>query len=202
MSKTRGFSDVGLLDCLRQARPPDEAVRFIYKTYFRMCSSVVIKGGGNHQDAEDIFQEAVVSFIEMVRSGRFRAESAVSSMLFSITRNLWLNEIRRRGRAEKRAIGFEVSKESPGPGQDFVFAEKELSRKLLEQVDELGDTCKAILLAFYFEELPMREILPRFGFLNEQVLRNRKYKCMRQLEEKLKANPEILDFFKTALYHE
>jgi hypothetical protein len=48
----------------------------------------------------------------------------------------------------------------------------------------------------------MREILPRFGFLNEQVLRNRKYKCMRQLEEKLKANPEILDFFKTALYHE
>ncbi|WP_431215416.1 RNA polymerase sigma factor [Puia sp. P3] len=122
--------------------------------------------------------------------------------MFSITRNLWLNEIRRRGRAEKRAIGFEASKESPEPGQDFIFAEKELGRKLLEQVEELGDTCKAILLAFYFEELPMREILPRFGFLNEQVLRNRKYKCMRQLEEKLKANPEILDFFKTALYHE
>ncbi|WP_431215415.1 hypothetical protein ACQ86N_12370 [Puia sp. P3] len=82
MSKTRGFSDVGLLDCLRQARPPDEAVRFIYKTYFRMCSSVVIKGSGNHQDAEDIFQEAVVSFIEMVRSGRFRGSRPSAAFCF------------------------------------------------------------------------------------------------------------------------
>jgi len=202
MRKPKGFSDAELLDCFRKTRPPDDAVRYVYKTFFAMCSSIVLKGGGNQQDAEDIFQETVVSFIEMVRSGRFREESAVGSMLFAMTRNLWLNEIRRRGRAEKRATDFETKRQIDDKDRAFGILDRELSERLLGQVKELGETCREILLAFYFDELPMREILPRFGFLNEQVLRNRKYKCMRQLEEKLNANPDLLDYFKTALYHE
>ena len=53
----------------------------------------------------------------------------------------------------------------------------------------LGDACKKILTLFYYENLSMKEMVSHLHYENEQVVRNKKYKCLQQLTGILKENP-------------
>jgi hypothetical protein len=44
---------------------------------------------------------------------------------------------------------------------------------------------------FYYENLSMKEILEHQPYDNEQVVRNKKYKCLLQLTELIKDHPLI-----------
>jgi RNA polymerase sigma-70 factor (ECF subfamily) len=48
----------------------------------------------NHADAEDLVQETYVRAMQAV--GRLRPDSNIKSWLFTILRNIWLNQLRRR----------------------------------------------------------------------------------------------------------
>lgn len=202
MGKTGRYSDKELLKALHSAVAPDWAVRQLYIDCFDMASSYVLKNSGTMQDAEDIFQDAVVSFLEMAGDGRFRAESSISSFLYSQMRHRWLNELRRRGRAQRREREFTQGLPAGPADAGEEIADRELNRQMMELIDSLGDICRKILLAFYYEELPIREILTRVDYQNEQVLRNKKTKCMKQLVGTLTAKDHLLRYFKLAINHE
>jgi RNA polymerase sigma-70 factor (ECF subfamily) len=48
----------------------------------------------NHADAEDLVQETYVRAMKAI--GKLRADSNIKSWLFTILRNIWLNQIRKR----------------------------------------------------------------------------------------------------------
>src|SRR6202050_4288670 len=50
----------------------------------------------NHAEAEDLVQETYVRAIQAM--GRLRPDSNIKSWLFTILRNVWLNELRKRRR--------------------------------------------------------------------------------------------------------
>ena len=89
--------------------------------------------------------------------------------------------------------------------------EADISEKLSQQEDlkliqslfeELGESCKRILLLFYFEDLSMKEICEQTEYSSEQVLRNKKYKCMKSLIERVKSSPNIYKQLQNALRNE
>ncbi|HTI08246.1 MAG TPA: sigma-70 family RNA polymerase sigma factor [Puia sp.] len=202
MDNNGNYTDADLLNAFQLVKPPDQAIRHLYRTCFLMARSYVLQNSGNEQDAEDIFQESVISLIEMVRNGKFRGESSISSCLYSITRHLWLNELRRKGRALKREARFDRENFSPEPDLDKLLGGEKLRAQLMQMIEALGENCKKILVAFYYDDLPMKEIMGLVNYQNEQVLRNKKYKCMKQLEEALTGKLPLLQYFKSALYHE
>ena len=69
-------------------------------------------------------------------------------------------------------------------------------------VEGLGDNCKKILLAFYFDNLAMKEILQNLQYENEQVVRNKKYKCLKQLEQLMTQQPQLAANLKSVLMYE
>ncbi|MGZ5247996.1 MAG: hypothetical protein ACXWCR_12885, partial [Flavitalea sp.] len=71
--------------------------------------------------------------------------------------------------------------------------------KVLEQI---GDQCKKILTGFYYEEKSMKELLVEFSYENEQVLRNRKSRCMKKLKNLIVANANLLNMLKSCLLYE
>src|SRR5947209_735483 len=97
-------SDQELIVKLQDRKQVQEAVHYLYKHHFDSLSSFVIHNGGSLQDAEDTFQEALVAFIHMVQQNRFRGESSIKTILFSMNKNLWYSELKRRGRAEQREM--------------------------------------------------------------------------------------------------
>jgi RNA polymerase sigma factor (sigma-70 family) len=199
MRKTGDYSEVELLNALQQGRPPDDAIRQLYRSYFDMAWGFVRQNSGNQQDAEDIFQEVVIRFIELVQKQKFRGETSVNNFLYSITRHIWLNELKRRGRAQRRELKYDREADKGEEGQDNWLAEQEIRTQLMRLIEELGEACKKILVAFYYEGRPMREILGMMDYQNEQVLRNKKYKCMVQLEERLTGDARLTEYFKSAL---
>ena len=171
----------------------DDVVPPIYFQYAEAISAYVIGHGGSRQDADDVFQETVVAFIDLVRGGKFRAEARVKTLLVGIAHNVWMNELRKKKSLNRRGEVFEHSKgkeEEDGMGQLY---QRELHQQFLSLLGKLGESCRQILTLFYYENKSLREILSETDYENEQVVRNKKYKCMKELSDLIKDNPVAIE---------
>jgi RNA polymerase sigma factor (sigma-70 family) len=200
MEATRNFSDPELVNNLRSGISMDDSIRFMYRQYFESLAWFIVNNSGSRQDAEDIFQDVIVSFIEIVQLGKFRGESTIKTFLFSLNRNAWLNELKRRGRASKRELRYEKEQDSEQVDVGTAITDRESRRQLMKIVEALGETCKKILLLYYYENKSMKEILATLDYHSEQVIRNKKYKCLKQLEEMMEKNPGLRTTLKNLLH--
>jgi len=196
------YSDDELLSLLGSGKAIDNPVKHLYEKYFYVLSSYIEQNQGSREDAEDIFQEVVLTFIDLVRKNKFRGESSVKTFLFAVNRNIWLNELKKRGRQLKRNEKYSVEQPDAEPGVEKMISSREARKQVFNIIESLGEVCKKILLAFYYENLPISEILTRLDYQNEQVVRNKKAKCMKSLEEKFSADPALAQKFKSALQYD
>jgi RNA polymerase sigma factor (sigma-70 family) len=189
MDKNIRFSDAELEEAIREKNMLEQAIRQLYQQHAEITRSFIMGKGGTAQDADDIFQETVIAFIDTVQKGKFRQESGIRTFLISISKHLWYNEIRKRQRAENREKLYESDREIEEEGIGRIIQDRELKQQLNQMLQDLGDTCRKILELFYYENLSMKEIVSHMHYENEQVVRNKKYKCLQLLTDKMKQNP-------------
>ena len=199
MEVTRSLADVQLIDAFKEDRTTDQAVRSLYRDYYESLSWYVMNNNGSRQDAEDIFQEVVVAFIDLVRKNRFRGESSVKTFLYSMNRHFWLNELKKRNRTLARESRYEAMQDNEVKELDSELAGRESGQTIMRLVEQLGETCRKILLLFYFEGCSMKQILEQLHYENEQVVRNKKYKCIRQLEKIINEHPPLKQALKSMM---
>lgn len=200
MEVIRKLSDAELLAAIRQGSGLDAAIKSIYRQHFENLAWIIKNNSGSQQDAEDIFQEVLVNFLGLVQQDKFRGESSVKTFLFSMTKHTWLNELKKRGRTEVRELRYEKGIDQQVTDVSQVIAEREARKQVMFVVEQLGDTCKKILVMFYYESLSMKEMLARLDYGNEQVVRNKKYKCLKQLEQMITSNPSLYQNLKSILH--
>ena len=193
------FTDSSLIQALKAEANPDEAIRHLYRTHYRLTAAYIRQNSGTDQDAEDIFQEVILVFIEVLKKDKFRGESSISTFLYALTRNIWLNELKKRGRSKHRDEVFEKGKDQTDMDVSHLIVNREIKSQLMQLMETLGETCKKILLAFYYDNLAMKEILKTLNYENEQVVRNKKYKCLKQLEQMLAGQPALAKSLKSLL---
>ena len=193
MKSAAKYSDEELVDAIGNKAGMNQAVRYIYQSYFEDLSSLIIHNSGTRQDAEDTIQEVIVTFIDIIRNGKFRGESSVKTFLISLTRNLWLNNLRKKERSNARDVIFEKQREHVEESMLELINEREKKKQILLLLEQAGEMCKKILLLFYFQELSMKEMVAHLPYENEQVIRNKKSKCLQKLSEQLKNNPGLLN---------
>ena len=122
-----------------------------YRTkIFTMVCCIV----GNENDAWDIAQEG---FLKAWRSiHRFEGRSSFYTWLYSITVNLTLDSLRRKGRREEVELSDTIPSFLPGPGVDYECTE------IREQVDaalaRLSPEHRAVVLLKELEDLQYDEI--------------------------------------------
>jgi RNA polymerase sigma factor (sigma-70 family) len=185
------YTDAELINAISAGRELNDAIRYIYRQYSQATSSFIMQHGGSEQDADDIFQETVVAFIEVVQKGKYRGEASVKTFLNSIARNYWFNEIKKRDRSGLRDKKFELGRDQNEADVSHHISEMERKRQLRDLVDQLGEPCRKVLLLFYYENLSMKEMVDHLPYDNEQVVRNKKYKCLQALTGLIKDNPAI-----------
>ena len=196
MKKGTAISDEELLELMKKKDEIDNAIRYIYSEYHEGLSSLITYNNGSWEDAQDIIQESILSFIQIVQEGKFRGESSIKTFLYSLTRNIWLNELKKRGRMTKRNKIFEEGKDDLENSTLDGVEKREANKQLLDILNELGEGCRKILTLFYYENLSMKEILMQTEFENEQVVRNKKHKCLKQLTETISNNPVLAENLK------
>ncbi len=185
------YSDAELIAAISAGNDLNRAIRFIYQQYSQATSSFILYHGGSEQDADDIFQETVVAFIDVVKKGKYRMESSIKTFLTSIARNYWFNEMKKRDRSGHRDKVFELGRDKDEADVSEHIAEMEKKRQLRDLVDQLGESCRKVLVLFYYENMSMKEIVDHLPYENEQVVRNKKYKCLQALTGLIKDNPAI-----------
>ena len=196
------FSDRELIETLKKDNISNSAIQFLYRRHYAVLGNYVKQNQGSEQDAEDIFQEVIVNFIEIVRKEKFRGESGIGTFLYTLNKYTWLNELKRRNRALAREEIYDREQGTDERDVSHFLVQREATGLVMALMDKLGDVCKKILTSYYYDNLAMKDILPLVNFENEQVLRNKKYKCLKSLEQMLTANPGLAHRFKNALEYE
>jgi RNA polymerase sigma factor (sigma-70 family) len=191
MIKGNTYSDTELITAIRRGDQLNSAIYFIYEQYSGTISSFILANSGTAQDAEDIFQETVVTFIDLVKKDKFRGDASVKTFLVAVARNIWLNELKKKERSGIREQVFEKSRETSEIDVSHHMADREVKQQFRAVLGKLGEPCKKILTLFYYENLSMKDMLAHLPYENEQVMRNKKYKCLQQLTGLIKQNPSI-----------
>lgn len=169
----------------RIQRGDEKALEFLYKKYYRMMTKLVITNSGTEEEARDIYQDALIVFWQKATSGNLILTSKISTYIYSICQNLWRKELERKKRLSNEEKDAAVT-------IDTETAEKE---KIIAQcMDQLGETCKKVLMYYYFEEMSMQDIAEKLGFANTDTAKTKKYKCKKKLDELVKAQYSEHDF--------
>ena len=99
----------------------------------------------------------------------------------------------REERYEKQNLPNEV-------GAHTAMEIRQSKADLMKVMDQLGENCKKILLLFYYENKSMKEIVTELPYENEQVVRNKKSKCLKKLEQLVTGNKNLYDQLKNYLH--
>lgn len=172
----------------------ERALEIIYTDNKAKVCAFILGNSGSEAEAKDIFQEAVIAFYENVRNEKFKGESTIGTYLYSIARFKWLNQIKknaiRTGHHEK------ARKEEFTESPMAVLIEGERKSGVLEVLDQLGEACKELLVESLYHNASMKEIAQSGGYSSEQIVRNKKYKCLQKLKELLKLKPALVAVLK------
>lgn len=178
------MSDQEIIDLIKSG--DESALEFLYKKNYRMMVKLVIKNSGTEEEAKDIYQDALVVLWQKAKSPDFILTSKISTYLYSVCMNLWRKELARKSRL--------TSSEGVDVGEEMPLDEKEKVQLIQNCLNELGDTCKQILLYYYFDRLSMAEIAEKMGFANADTAKTKKYKCKQELDKKIKTLYKAVDF--------
>lgn len=163
----------------------EKALEVLYKKYYRMMTKMVITNSGTEDEARDIYQEALIVFWQKARSGKLVLTSKISTYIYSICQNLWRKELDRKKRLSNEERDGSVS-------IDMDTAER--AKIVARCMDQLGDTCKKVLMYYYFDEMSMQDIAERLGFANTNTAKTKKYKCKKKLDELVRSQYSEQDF--------
>lgn len=180
------MNDQKIIELIRSRRQ-DKVFTTLY-SYFPVVKKMILAHGGRPEDAEDIYQEALIVFYKKAAAGDFKLTSAISTYLYSIARFMWNDRLKRQQKNTFVELGDNHVNEA-----EFVPAvEAEDQYRLAEKViSELGDRCCELLLLFYYQGKKLRNIATKMGYNSENTAKNQKYKCLEAAKIKLKSLQQI-----------
>ncbi len=171
-------------DTLRQALLADraQALTRLYRQGFPLVRRYISRHGGSEQDAQDVFQDALVILYEQATSGTLVLTASASTYLLSVSRNLWHQELRRRARLPHEALSDEV--ESSVAEETEALTEPAFA--VLHYVEQLGERCKSMLLSFYYFQQPLTQIAETYGYGSVRSATVQKFKCLERLRNSVR----------------
>lgn len=179
-------------EILKRLRQGDRDVLVeLYKANETMIFKYIKEQNGSTEDAEDLLQEALVVLWNNAKKPDFELTAKPSTYLYAIVKNQWLKNVEKYKRM--------TSEEHIHANQHAVQQETEknmdlsIVRKMLNQ---MGETCRQVLLMFYYDGLDMQTIAKANNFANADVAKAKKHQCMKELEKQVKSQFHSTDFFR------
>lgn len=158
-------------------------IQIIYEKNFPMVKRFILQNKGYKQDAEDIFQKALLQMVVRYKKEKFEIKTSFEAYLFTVCKNLWRRELNK----SKNKVTNERLKELKSDETDLAMAILEQKRWELftENLELISENCKKILKLF-FAKVSYKNIVEELQYSSELVARQRVFKCKNKLEELIK----------------
>lgn len=156
-----------------------KAIESLY-TCYPSIQKFIKNNGGNEADAKDMFQDALIILYKNAQNPEFNLSCTPLTYIFSVVRFLWKDALKKKNR--------EIATEDSNINRN-EFIENDIdyysaNRKKINHVLKfIGEKCKAILKAYYYEKLSMNEIADKFEFSSVNSAKTQKYKCLEKAKK-------------------
>lgn len=172
----------------------DAALKYLYKDPLNKIRSFILKNSGSLDDANDVFQEAVITLFHYVQTGKYKEEYELDGFLFRVAKNKWIDIARKNKKViNDELIGFDHSDHTNH--LDEIIKQEKLNT-FHELFNKLEDNCKKILSYVMFEKKSMKEISALMDFKDEKVAKNQNYRCKKYFSKLLFENKEALNILR------
>jgi RNA polymerase sigma factor (sigma-70 family) len=124
----------------------------------------------------------MIVLFEKARSGTFELNCQIKTYVYSVCRRIWLKRLQQYNRY---SVEMESLSETVPVEEDIEEHEKRDEEFMIleKAVGSLGEPCKSLIEAFYFQKKNMQEIASQFGYTNADNAKNQKYKCLMRLKK-------------------
>ncbi len=192
---SRAFNDIEIINEIK-AGNSDGVLLFLYQTTQYKLSSWILKNNGNEDEAQDIFQDSVLSFYQYVLDGNFKEGASVDAFIFSVGRNKWINRAKQRNKLVSGVAEESLGHSNPEEEGFSKIMEEDNTDKMNALLEKLGARCKELLTLSIFYNLKMADIAEKMAFSNADTAKTKNYKCKKRLMKIINED----DHVKTWLY--
>lgn len=182
-----GNNDEILIEGIKKQN--EKVIAEIYNRFFPSVRQYIYRNNGNIDDARDIFNDAIVVVLLKVREDTLELKCSLKTYIYAISRNLWLKKVK----------GEKVDMISYEEIEDTLYSVEMVEEELFninhahllfqKHLVRMSSTCRMLIESF-LEGKSFREITEDMEFENENYARKRKYRCVKLLIKRIKADPE------------
>lgn len=160
-----------------------ELLKQMVEQYGNRIYRLALRYTGDSYLAEDITQETFLRAYNRIHS--YDRNRPAGPWLFRIAVNLCRNR-----RRDSREIAMEIKGESPVPGPEQHYLERESERELMDALHSLPEMYREVLILKHVSELSYSEICAVLG-LELSLVKNRLYRGRIMLREALRKGESI-----------
>ncbi|MDX2432647.1 MAG: sigma-70 family RNA polymerase sigma factor [Bacteroides sp.] len=159
----------------------------VYEAYFPMIEGYVIHNSGSRDEAQDVFQEAMIIAYKKIRDRELELTCKFGTYLYAICKKIWIQDRKKYLLHAEKLRNQPLMVNDPGPEEDPLFQQhaKDLFNKHFR---ELSKDCQKILMLF-FSNHPVEEIQKEMNYKDLHHAADRKYRCKKSLIKRMMNDP-------------
>ena len=166
-----------------------DILKYIVEEYYPSVQYFVQHNKGREEDAEDIFQDAMVVILEKIKKGDLDLKCSLKTFIYAVSRNIWLKRLtykRRRKLMHFSNTDDFLLEDAPSSGE---LDEDEKKFLFQRNILKMNDVCRKVI-EFFAQQRTYQFISDHFKLGGVQAARKKKYRCMQTLIKLIKNDPE------------
>lgn len=169
----------------------EQALSTLYNVtgLFFKIKQMVVKHGGNEEDARDVYHEGIITLDRKIRQGEYEDRGTIESYLFGICRFIWSNQQRKNKKVDLKD-DFTLYDRSTGENPLDTMLNNEDQNLVDSLFSSLGENCSKIL-SLWKLSYSMNEIAEQMGLPSGDNARKHKFRCYQKLIGLINNSPEL-----------
>jgi len=157
-----------------------------YRQHLPYIKNHILKKGGSKEDAEDIFQDALLVMYLKLKSNDTLISTTIGAYFYGVCKNLWLNRLRKE---RKWLIADILADDFKDPQTAITDQIQQKDRKkLFNTYFSTLHTSTKQLWSLFFEEKNSKEVSLAMGY-TEKYVRKKKCETKKELIQTISKDP-------------
>ena len=187
-----------ILSKIRSGKPGrDEVIAKLYydEVLRNKIRAVVSQYGGQKVDFDDTFNIALMQFIKtVVKNKEMVITTSIHSYVCGIAKYVWMKKFKKENKILVEDIDNQYDIKSDTTPESLLVDQAKIE-ELNDLLQKLGKNCKEVLM-YWANGYSMKEVAAMMGYKSDNMAKNKKYKCFKELLDYLENNPEVKNALK------
>ncbi len=197
------YSDKTILTGIKSRK--NSILEYLYSEYYPQVKRIVLKHGGQEQDAMDLFQEALIIIFKRLTQNELVIKSSFHNYFIVLCRFIWFRQKNINisydtgEQPDESTLNNKPNTDTLPEGVEIKVYHEYISNqneKIYQRhYRKLSGDCKRVL-KMYFRKKSFRQIAKKMEYSGEDYARRKKYLCMQQLMKMISRDPEYIELKK------